>query len=95
MIIACDFDGTLYRDGQVNINLINRLKLGQRQGKTVILWTCRDGKRLSEALIILMEYGFKPNFVNENSPMTIQKLGYNPRKILADVYIDDKAINVN
>lgn len=95
MIIACDFDGTLYRDGQVNTNLIMRLKADQRRGNIVILWTCRNGKRLNEALNTLMQYGLKPNFVNENAPITIKTLGYNPRKILADVYIDDKAINVN
>lgn len=92
MIIAVDFDNTLFDGKQVNVALINRLKHEQRKGSTVILWTCRDGRRISEALSILQQNGFKPNLVNENAPETIKKLGYNPRKVLADAYIDDKNI---
>ena len=95
MILAVDFDGTLYDGSQANVGLINRLKVSQKQGDIVILWTCRDGKRLTEALTTLARYGFKPNLVNQNAPQTIMALGYDPRKILADVYIDDKAIKVN
>lgn len=95
MILAVDFDGTLYDGDQVNYKLINRLKSNQKQGDIVILWTCRDGKRLTEALNILAKSGFKPNLVNQNTPQAIQSLGYDPRKILADIYIDDKAISIN
>jgi len=95
MIIAVDFDGTLYKDNLVNVNLINRLKADQRNGNIVILWTCRDGHRLGEAVRILYEQGFKPNYINQNAPHIIKQLKYDPRKIVADVYIDDKAINVN
>jgi hydroxymethylpyrimidine pyrophosphatase-like HAD family hydrolase len=95
MILAVDFDGTLYDGDQVNYKLINRLKKNQKQGDIVILWTCRDGKRLTEALNILAKSGFKPNLVNQNAPQAIQSLGYDPRKILADIYIDDKAISIN
>ena len=69
-------------------------KGNQKQGDIVILWTCRDGKRLTEALNILAKSGFKPNLVNQNAPQAIQALGYDPRKILADIYIDDKAISI-
>jgi len=95
MILAVDFDGTLFDGNNTNILLINRLKKNQRQGDIVILWTCREGRRLSEALNILAKSGFKPNLVNQNAPQVIQMLGYDPRKILADVYIDDKALSVN
>lgn len=95
MILAVDFDGTLYDGDKTNTTLINRLKGNQRQGDIVILWTCRDGKRLSEALNILAKSGFKPNLVNQNAPQVIQTLGYDPRKILADIYIDDKALSIN
>lgn len=90
MIIAVDYDETLYSGGQMNIALIEKLKQMQRCGNIVILWTCRDGKRLNDAVMSLRSVGFMPNLINENHISTIQKLKYNPRKILADLYIDDK-----
>ena len=91
MIIAVDFDGTLYIGGKPNTALIGRLKTEQRNGNAVILWTCREGQRLKEAVLFLAKYGFRPNAVNENLPDTILRFGHNSRKIYADVYIDDKA----
>lgn len=90
MIIAVDYDGTLEIDKEMNVRLINDLIRRQRQGDIIILWTCRQGKRLTEAINMLMWQGFRPNLVNENAPQSIAALGYNPRKVLADVYIDDK-----
>ena len=54
-IIAVDFDGTLCRDcypriGEANEGLIRRLKERRAQGDRLILWTCRSGKTLEEAL---------------------------------------------
>lgn len=91
MIIAVDYDGTLWDGKSANINLIQRLKRAQSQGNIVILWTCRDGKRLMEAMSQLQAQGFKPNYVNSNCPEAIRMLGHDSRKIYADVYIDDKA----
>lgn len=91
MIIAVDFDGTLQINGTANINLIQRLQRAQRQGDVIILWTCREGKRLNEALMFLQQHHFRPNYVNSNCPDGIARLKYNSRKIFADVYIDDKA----
>ena len=94
MIIAVDFDGTLQIDDAPNVRLFNQLIQSQRQGHTVILWTCRDGKRLAEAVNYCMRYGLRPNYINSNAIETIRKLGYDPRKVLADVYIDDKAVRI-
>lgn len=91
MIIAVDFDGTLQLpDGSPNIALMNRLRANQMRGDIVILWTCRTGYRLDEALRFLAAYGWRPNLVNQNTPQAIKTLGHDPRKIYADVYIDDK-----
>ena len=91
MIIAVDFDDTLrFTDGTPNTHLITRLKGEQKRGAIVILWTCRTGKSLVDALLYLRQFGFTPNLVNQNTWQTISALGYDPRKILADVYIDDK-----
>lgn len=90
MIIAVDYDGTLEINKNINISLVSDLKRRQRNRDIIILWTCRQGNRLNEAILNLKKYGFIPNYVNENAPQVIQQLGYNPRKVLADVYIDDK-----
>lgn len=92
MIIAVDFDGTLEKCGKPDLVLIEHLKSQQRKGNTVILWTCRDGKRLKEALNFLARYGFAPNLVNRNHPTAVRRMGHDPRKIYADLYIDDKGI---
>ena len=92
MIIAVDFDGTLYNGKETNVMLIARLKAAQRQGSTVILWTCREGPSLAEALSILAGAGFRPSLVNSNAPEVILRTGRDTRKIFADVYIDDKGV---
>lgn len=90
MILAVDYDGTLAQGKTMNTALIASLRRAQREGHIVILWTCRAGLRLREALTALRGYGFIPSLVNQNAPQTVARLGYDPRKILADVYIDDK-----
>lgn len=91
MIIAVDFDGTLYNNGAINSALIGKLRAAQRGGTTVILWTCREGKTLQEAVSILHRCGFKPNYINTNAPQAIAQMGHDSRKVYADIYIDDKA----
>ena len=91
MIIAVDFDGTLQNRSKPNAVLIGKLKRAQAHGDTVILWTCREGKSLAEAIQFLLENGFRPNYVNTNCPEGIKRTGRDSRKIFADVYIDDKS----
>lgn len=88
-IIAVDYDGTLEVDGKMNLPLISRLKAEQMGGSVVILWTCRGGKRLQEAVSSLLKAGFKPNLVNANHPAGTRLVGHDSRKVFADVYIDD------
>lgn len=96
MIIAVDYDDTLVDcKGKVNWTLIKWLKQAQWAGDTVILWTCREAGSLAAALIKLRECGFAPNFVNCNSPERVQHSKCDPRKIYADIYIDDKAIRAS
>lgn len=90
MIIAVDFDGTLQINGQPNGALIADLRAKQAQGNIVILWTCRTGHRLKEAVTFLRQNGFMPNYVNCNAPQAVAMLKADPHKIYADVYIDDK-----
>ena len=90
MIIAVDFDGTLCLDGKPNITLIRSLMQRQKMRDEIVLWTCREGKTLMEAVSFLRKYGFVPNSVNCNTRTAIQKMGHDSRKVYADVYLDDK-----
>lgn len=92
MIVAVDFDGTLSLDGAPNAPLFARLKEMQRNGDIIILWSCREGKRLNEAVTFCAKNGLRVNFANKNSPQAIRMLGGDSRKIYADVYVDDKAV---
>lgn len=93
MIIAVDFDGTLQRsDGKPNGVLFQRLKASQRRGDIIILWTCREGRRLQEAVEFMQKNGLRPNYINDNCPEAIRRLKGNPRKIYADIYLDNKGI---
>jgi len=95
-IIAVDFDGTLCIDqypqiGMPNIFLIRLLQNIQKEGCQIILWTCRCGQELEEAIQWCREWGLHFDRVNENAKEIIEKYGSDSRKIYADVYIDDKS----
>ena len=95
-IIAIDFDGTLCDEcfpsiGEPNYPLIGTLKELQRCGKRLILWTCRAGQQLEEAVDWCQHHGLIFDAVNENLPEIIELYGSDSRKITADLYIDDKA----
>lgn len=95
-IIAVDFDGTLCTDcfpdiGQPNTALIELLQGLKQQGRQIILWTCRCGKQLEEAVEWCRKRELEFDAVNENLPEIIEKYGSDGRKIYADVYIDDKS----
>lgn len=90
MIIAVDFDDTLVVNGKPNTALLSVLAAEQAAGAFIILWTCRHGSRLKEAVTWCHKHHFYPNAINENAPEAVAKLGHNPRKIYADIYLDDK-----
>lgn len=93
-IIAVDFDGTLCENrwpyiGAPNSELIEYLRQRQRAGNKIILWTCRAGEKLEEAMDWCREHGLYFNAVNENLPEAIDLFGTDTRKIFAHEYIDD------
>jgi hypothetical protein len=95
-IYAVDFDGTLCESvwpgiGSPNTALIKHLIKRRREGNKVILWTCRCGSRLEEAVSWSLGLGLEFDAVNENLFEMIEFYGNDSRKIFADVYIDDKA----
>lgn len=100
-IIAVDFDGTLCSNnwpeiGEPNWDLIDRLKVEQEKGAKIILWTCRTGQMLNDAISWCNNNcNLSFDAVNENLPEMIEKFGGDCRKIFADVYIDDKARRIS
>lgn len=94
-IYAFDFDGTLCKEAFPAIGKPNRIMIAyarylQENGNKLILWTCRNGERLQEAISWCADYGLHFDAVNDNLPETLMKYGTNSRKITADYYIDDK-----
>lgn len=98
-VIAIDFDGVLCRDAWPEIGeeipfAVGQVKILQRKGNRIILWTCRSGKKLQEAVAWCRARGLIFDAVNENLPELIQKYGTDPRKVGADIYIDDKNMTI-
>lgn len=96
---AVDFDGTLCENtwpdiGKPKYDIINWLKHLQQSGHKIILWTCRDGMLLVDAIVWCADHGLFFDAVNDNLEERIQRFGGNSRKISADYYIDDKAIYI-
>ncbi len=98
-IIAVDFDGCLCTNawpgiGEANRDLISLLKFRRATGDKLILWTCREGKALDEAVEWCEARGLEFDAVNENLPEMNALYGNDSRKVGADRYIDDKAERV-
>ncbi len=94
---AVDFDGTLCYSswpelGEPNVALIEYLKNWRNSGNKLILWTCRAGEALENALSWCREHELTFDAVNDNLPEVIELYGNNSRKISCDYYIDDKAM---
>lgn len=99
MVIAVDFDGILCEVAYpeigtpiiLNINLIKDARLS---GHKIILWTCRSGKKLQEALIWCRHHNLIFDAVNKNLPERIKEFKGDTRKISADIYLDDKNCSI-
>ena len=97
MIFAIDFDGTLCVDrypeiGEPRGDMIRAVLDAQRAGDRFILWTCRIGERLEEAVAWSAAKGITFDAVNDNLPDMIALYGNNCRKVFADGYIDDRNV---
>lgn len=101
LIIAVDFDGTIttdpnmskYEDMRLQPHCRNVLLRMFDSDIKLILWTCRTGTALDEALEFLGDNDMMPFFATVNDQLPEVKEKYEPnvsRKIGADFYIDDK-----
>jgi hydroxymethylpyrimidine pyrophosphatase-like HAD family hydrolase len=96
MKIAVDFDGTIVEHafpliGKEKYFAFKTLIELQKKGWQIILWTCRYGKELDEAIDFCRKKGLEFYAVNKNYPEEIYDTE-NSRKIEADLYIDDRNI---
>ena len=92
MVIAVDFDGTITDKnifpeiGEFKEHALEAIQNFQKAGHKVVLWTCREGTYLDDAKNALFRKGIFLDGFNY-SPYQLQS-----RKIVADVYIDDKNV---
>ena len=96
-VIAVDFDGTLCDNawpeiGKEHQGVVHELLRRQADGDRIILWTCRTGALLDNAIEWCMNRGLNFNAINSNVPERITLYGDDPRKVSADEYWDDRAV---
>ena len=96
MIITVDFDGTLFRDafptvGEVMPGAVDAMRALHRAGHYLIIWTCRYGDRLLDAVNALVVHGIPFDRINDHNPENIRQYGGEAgKKVYAHIYIDDK-----
>lgn len=94
LIIACDFDGTICDHqfpaiGPPMEGAFETLKRFIEKGDRLILWTCREGMFLKEAINFCKAHGVEFEEHNNNA----KEHDYSKsRKIYASIYIDDRMI---
>ncbi|WP_300943925.1 hypothetical protein [uncultured Duncaniella sp.] len=105
-IIAVDFDDCLCQShwpecGPPIWTTINAVKAEQAKGSAIILWTCRNGKALQDAIEWCRQYGIEFDAVNEQIPEQLALYASvpgvfdpDPRKIHASEYWDDRAVRM-
>lgn len=97
-VIAIDFDGTIVEDkfpeiGKTKPRALLVIKKLIREGHTIVIWTCRNYGIIND----FIKKNFKGMeqifiYINENPPDLRAKFGNDPRKLGADLFIDDKAL---
>lgn len=98
--IAIDFDGCLCTDAYPDIGIPNYVVIArakqarQRDGAGLILWTCREGQLLQDAVDACKRWGLTFDAVNESLPDWIETFQTTPRKVGATEYWDDKAVRL-
>lgn len=96
MTIAVDFDGTIVTHAYPAIGkpipfAIESLKQLQKvDHHNIILWSCREGDLLKEAVDYCHERGLDFYAVNSNFPEEDPNDGMGAHKLTADLFIDDR-----
>ena len=92
--IAIDFDDTIVEhrypaNGRTRPLAFQTLKALQANSHRLILWSHRTGQKLEEAVKFCSSLGIEFYAVNKNYPEEVWDEN-DSRKILADIYIDDR-----
>ena len=95
-VIAVDFDGTLVTNqypllGEPVPYVIEAVKQMREFGWRIILWTCRTGDQLTEAIQFCKNLGLEFDEVNRNIKEVREYFGEDTRKVFANIYLDDKS----
>jgi len=96
MTIAVDFDGTIVTHEYPKIGkpipfAIDTLLKLQEERHRIILWTAREGELLEDAVEYCKKKGLEFYAVNSNYPEeNMMKDVLRPRKLTADLFIDDR-----
>ena len=61
------------------VEMMNKLK---DDGHYIILWTCRRGERLEDALNWLLEQGIPFDRINAHEPQNLARYGDDPRRFM-------------
>lgn len=94
--IAIDFDGTIVEDrypgiGKPLLFAFETLKMLQKDGHRLILWTYRHGEELEDAVEFCRKNGIEFYAVNSSFPE--EQLNENTRrKLHADIFVDDRNV---
>lgn len=99
-IIATDFDGTIVEDkypeiGAIDTETLEALLEAKRFGTKLILWTCRNGKKLTDAVDFCKAHGLEFDAVNENVEEIKAVYGGDTRKVFANEYWDDHSRGIH
>ena len=95
LTIAVDFDGTIVtheypRIGkEIPFAIDTLLKIQKDFQACLILWTVREGRELDDAIEFCKAKGLEFYAVNNNYPEE-KETDKQPRKLKADVFIDDR-----
>lgn len=97
MVIAVDFDGTIVEHEYPNIGepipfAIDVLKKLQEEGHILLLWSVREGDLLRAAVDYCEQNGLRFYAANKNFPGEELNNDDTPRKLNADIFIDDRNI---
>lgn len=99
MIFAIDFDGTIVvsKEYPVITGIVpiakECMELIKAKGHKIIIWTCRSNQHLDAAIQFLTANNIPFDTINENIQENIDEWQNSPRKVFADVYIDDRNFN--
>ena len=100
MIIAVDFDGTLVEHkypeiGETIPHVLSFVREAKEKGHKIILFTCRHGQDLDEAVKWCKDRAIEPDAINDDVP-SVKDSDFGRMKSckpFADIYLDDRAVS--